>query len=142
MRVHTWLIPCVTVALAGLLLGGPLLAGKDPKPPPAPERFVGQYVLIEMKDGGLVILKKPQIRTLAGKPYVVGRTFVLPNVTNEDAFALTTQWIRTDNVRRMGEIDSEDDLGKIRRIALDAAERRQRIQEEFAERAKKGQTKR
>jgi hypothetical protein len=125
MKLKTWLTSFATLALFGLLLGGPLLTAQDPKSLRPTEGFTGQYVLIEKKDGERILLHKPEVRTLAGKTYLVGRTITVPGVTEDELFEQTAQWVGVENVRRMGEADSINIIAELREIARRRAIREQ-----------------
>src|SRR5947209_4809102 len=123
MKTRIPLVAFAALAFAGSVLGGPPHTGEGPRASPqTPVGFTGQYLLIEKKDGAFVVLQKPEVRSLVGKPYLVGRTMSLPGITNDELFAPTVQWIGLEDVKRMGETDSDIALIGIREIA----ERKQR----------------
>jgi hypothetical protein len=125
MKRQTWLLAFGTLALFGLLLGGALLTAQAPKSPRSTEGFAGQFVLIEKKDGERTLLHKPDIRTLAGKTYLVGRTISVPGVTDDEFFEPMAQWVCMENICRMGEADSENVIGELREVARLRAMREQ-----------------
>jgi hypothetical protein len=122
MKLHTCLIAFGALALV-VLLAGPLLTAQDSKSPRTTEGFARKYVLIEKKDGEFVLLLKPEVRSLGGKIYLVGQTVPVPDVTHDELFASTAQWIGLDSVRRMGETDSDSTIVELRHLLLDRRER-------------------
>lgn len=117
MNRRVWLA-FILVAFVGILFSWSLLTAQGPRSPHAvPEGFGGEYVLIEKQDGAFVLLHKPQIRSLAGKHYLVGSTIPVRGVTDDELFAPTSQWIDLKKVRRMGEVADQSVIGEIRGIA-------------------------
>src|SRR5207237_11474 len=127
MKLRTLLIVVGASVVAGLSLGRPTLtAGEPQSPQPTLTGFTGQYVLIEKKDGGVVVLQRPELRTVGERPYLVGRTVPLPGITDDGLFVPTAQWVYMEDIRRMGETDSASTLLEIREMA----QRRRAIQSE------------
>jgi hypothetical protein len=133
MKLRAWLTAFGTLALVGLLIREPLLTAQGPKSARAsPEGFGGQYVLVEKKDGGFVMLLKPEVRTLGERTYLVGRTVPVPGVTDDELFAPLAQWVGLDDIRRMGEADSTSIVSELQNIAV----RRRALQKTLASGAK------
>jgi hypothetical protein len=113
-----WLSAAVLLALVGLLLGWSFLTAQAPKSSrPIPEGFSGEYVFIEKKDGGFVLLHRPEVRTLAGKTYLVGATIPVGGVTEDELFAPLTQWVDMEKIRRMGEGHQQSIIHDIANVA-------------------------
>ncbi|HZV05777.1 MAG TPA: hypothetical protein VE999_11905 [Gemmataceae bacterium] len=118
MNRRMWISASVLLALVGLLLGWSLLTAQAPKSSRAiPEGFSGEYVLIEKNDGGFVLLHKPEVRSLAGKRYLVGSTISLSGVTDDELFGPLAQWVDLEKIRRMGEANRDSVIGDIGNIA-------------------------
>ena len=118
MYRRIWLPASVLLILSGLLLGWSLLTAQSPKSPQmTPEGFRGECVFIEKTDGGFVLLHKPEVRSLAGKTYLVGDTIAVSGVTQDELFAPMAQWVAMEKIRRMGESNSPSVIGDIQSIA-------------------------
>lgn len=116
MNRPIWFVSALA-AIVGILFGWSLLSAQGSKSPHAiPEGFTGEYVFIEKQDGGFVLLHKPQIRSLAGKHYLVGQTFSIPDVTDDELFTSSAQWVDLEKVRRMGETNPESVVENARGI--------------------------
>jgi hypothetical protein len=61
-------------------------------------------------------LHKPQVRSLAGKTFLVGETIPVDGITGDELFARTAQWGDMEAIRRMGESDSASIIGDIQAI--------------------------
>lgn len=106
MKLRASLLAFGLLALVGLWAGRSFLTagGKDSLPSQVvPDGFTQPYVMLETKDGVMTILQTPQIRSLGGKTYLVGRTVSLGEITNDALFESMDQWVCLKNVRRMGE---------------------------------------
>jgi hypothetical protein len=111
MNRSIWMSASVLLALVVLLLSWSLLIAQAPKSPRSiPEGFRGEYVFIEKKDGGFVLLQKPEVRSLAGKTFLVGHTIPLAGITGDELFSPMAQWVDMETIRRMGESDQGDVL--------------------------------
>jgi hypothetical protein len=120
MRLRTWLSASAALALVALILGGPLLTAQAPKSaPPTRDGFAGRFILVETKAGDFLLLERPEVRTLAGNAYLVGRTISVPLVTHDKWFEDTTQWVALTDIRRMGDTDSDSIVTKLSNIAVE-----------------------
>jgi hypothetical protein len=63
------------------------------------------------------VFHKPQVRTLGEKTYLVGQTVTLPGVTDDELFSETAEWVCQEDIRRMGEMDSDSTLHRIQELA-------------------------
>jgi len=64
-----------------------------------------------------VLLHKPEVRSLAGKRYLVGSTISLSGVTDDELFGPLAQWVDLEKIRRMGEANRDSVIGDIGNIA-------------------------
>jgi hypothetical protein len=99
------LIASVVVALLGITLvswAAPVPPAKDKAATPA-EVLLGNTVLV-VTDGKGHVLAKPQIRSVSGRSFVVGKAMKEGNYVNEP-FPDKVIWVPLDSVREMVELE-------------------------------------
>jgi hypothetical protein len=105
----------VLIGLVGLLAIGTimvsLLLAQEPKAPsgPLPQTFAPPFLVIATKDGRLLALEKPEVRTLGNRTYLVGRS-MFPRGGHLHDFAGSRQWIWLEDVRDMDEVATENEV--------------------------------
>jgi hypothetical protein len=108
----------VQIGLLGLLAIGTmmvsLLLAQEPKATSGPltQAFAPPYLVIETKDGRLLALEKPEVRTLGNRTYVVGRSMFPKGGRGGSLhnFAGSRQWICLEDIRDMDEVATENEV--------------------------------
>ena len=83
-----------------IVVGLPQLSAQDAD---SKKPFKDLDVLIESKDGLLVILRNAEVRTLANRQYLVGYSLSIGDGVLNHELNEKTQWVAVDNIRRMAE---------------------------------------
>jgi hypothetical protein len=103
MKSRTTGLALGVFAVVGLIGAWLQLGAQAPAPAGKPhEGFVfGKFAIIERNDGGLIALERPEVRSLAGHPYVVGRAMGI--TLNRPLYEGMSVWIPLDQVHQIGE---------------------------------------
>jgi hypothetical protein len=92
-------------ALLACLIGfGALLYAKEAKSAdPAAGPFVGEILLVELKGGKSVLLKKARLVKLAEAPFIVGEAEWHELGPTREPLSASRQWVALGEVVRLGE---------------------------------------
>jgi hypothetical protein len=124
MKPHIILILAGAATLGTPLIVRSLLAQATQTPERAiPQGFSNEYVLIETSNKTFTVLRRPRLRTLGDRTYLVGKTVSVSEVTQDELFSPTIQWVCLKDICRMGEVENESGLREIAAIGVEKRDR-------------------